>query len=56
MAIVNLHEAILLNKLEAIEELLQRGVNVNKKDASGRTPLDLCAITKGVLPYIPGKF
>ncbi len=50
----SLHEAILHDKLDTIEECLQRGDDVNKKDGDGQTPLDLCAVTKGVVPHIPG--
>lgn len=44
----SIHEAIQLNQPETIEELIRGGADVNKKDGSGRTPLDYCALTKGV--------
>ncbi len=52
----SIHEAILLNDIERIQYFLQNAVqDVNKKDVSGRTPLEYCAITKGISALIPGK-
>ncbi len=52
----SIHEAILLNDIERIQYFLQNSVqDVNKKNASGRTPLEYCAITKGISALIPGK-
>lgn len=44
-----------MNRPEEIEDLVRNGADINKKDASGRTPLDMCALTKGVKPPHGGK-
>ena len=50
-----LHEAILLNDLERIQDLLRQVQDVNKKNASGRTPLAYCTVTQGLPQLISGN-
>lgn len=38
----DLHEAVVLDKLDEMIELIRGGSNVNGKDPTGRTPLDYC--------------
>ena len=44
----SLHEAVSMNRPEEIDDLVRNGADVNRKDASGRTPFDMCALTKGI--------
>lgn len=52
LTMLSVHEAVAYNRLEDIENIVRNGADINKKNGSGRTPLDLCALTKGAMhPY-----
>jgi len=42
----SIHEAALMGKIELVKQHMAAGTDVNKKNKSGRTPLDLAIVMK----------